>query len=97
MFTDSKNPSTKCLQKVTITFNTDTSAPEVELPSLIGNVLSFDPPHLDMAKKYGRWRDYRTLMVTFVGECAEVIMETTSGKAQPIFVVFIAEEGESQI
>ncbi len=95
VFTESTTSSTKCLQNVTITFNTDTNAPEVELSSLISNVVSFDPPHLDLAEKYGRWLDYRTLVVIFAGECVEVVMETTSGKAQPIFVAFIAEQGEN--
>ena len=63
------------------------------MPSVIGDIISFDPPHLDSAKKYGQWMDYQTLVVIFMGDCVEVEVETTSGKARPIFVAFMAEQG----
>ena len=80
-----------CVKNITLTFNVNTSAPVVEVPTKLNNIISFNQQDLENAPKFGRWMDYRTLTIVFV-ECT-VWNRTTIRKQRPISVIFEASRG----
>ena len=72
----------------------NTSVPIVEVPAKLESLVSFDVQELNMAKKFGRWMNYRTMTIFFV-ECVTWNSTTTSGKERPIHIMprFETNEG----
>ena len=73
-------------------FDTDTSVPVVDIQQDLDLLLHFDRPDLTWAAHYGRWMDYRTLVILFP-ECVQWTRTTSSGREKPLFVVFETQKG----
>ena len=78
---------------MTVLFNTDTSAPPVEIQQELDSLLTFAPASLAKTPHYGYWADYRTLVIVF-RECARWEEEGEGHSKKPLYVIFYGEEGE---
>ena len=80
-----------CLDTVTISFNSETNTPIVEVPARLEGILSFDAPELNSAGKFGVWLERSTLVVVFT-ECARLREE--GSRMRTVHVIFEADRGE---
>ena len=86
------NFNQQCLDTITISFNTPTNIPIVEVSKKLNDILWFDVQQLNSAHKFGVWLDYSTLVVVFMG-CPIHEDVGSNGRKRPMYVIFETERG----
>ena len=87
-FTVTSGDGTPCLFQMVLQFNTDTSAPMVEIQKGLDSLLTFAPASLAKTPHRGYWRDYKTLVIQFK-EC----VQWNRDERKPLYVVFYGSGG----